>query len=471
MRRTAAFFVLCISMLAAAARAATPASPPASGHAASAHPQRARSRKRARQHKHVSTARHRRQRRLRLRRHGRPRLKGLARQGSILSTSNGSWTATPTSYRYAWEKCDASGGKCTRLRGDASSTYTLTSGDVGHTIRAVVTATRRGGSVRAASAHTGVVSVSQPSPTAPVSGGALNPVGSSSGSVPCALTAAAQSCWASHTGVQGATGYTEAQIEAGASGFTHVTGDVTVTTPNTVIDHEWISGCVSIASSATNVTIKDSLIATGNECKGGDGQANPSAINNGNLSGGNGLLVEDTTVDGLNTVGDTYGISMHDGECLRCNALGFDKLYNASQNTTIQDSYGHDINTNDACAHDNDVWFDTAQNNKVEHSYMIATGGQVCGAGIDIDGAISIPSDYGPPNHDTVDDSYADGVSGVDLHLSCNGSTYQVITNNALDGQAKSYADVWPTGTGNTWSGNYDPSNNASASPPGPPSC
>ncbi len=66
--------------------------------------------------------------------------------------------------------------------------------------------------------------------------------GSSGGSVPCALSAAAASCWAGHTGVTGATGYTESQIEAGQGGFTHVTSDVRITQPNTVVDHKWISG-------------------------------------------------------------------------------------------------------------------------------------------------------------------------------------------------------------------------------------
>jgi hypothetical protein len=98
-----------------------------------------------------------------------------------------------------------------------------------------------------------------------------------SGPVPCPLTHEAgadpaSSCWATHTGVRGSTGYTEAQIKHGAPGFTHVIGNVVVDQPGTVIDHQWISGCVAIYSSADNVTIRNSLITPhGNNCQGDAG--------------------------------------------------------------------------------------------------------------------------------------------------------------------------------------------------------
>ena len=124
------------------------------------------------------------------------------------------------------------------------------------------------------------------------------------GSVPCALTHAAgygpNSCWATHTGVQGATGYTEAQIESNpaAYGFTTHTGDLTITKPNTTIDHEWIIGCVKIADGADNTTIKDSLITPNGDACSGD-NAGGSAINTGQGSNiATNTLIEDTTVDG-----------------------------------------------------------------------------------------------------------------------------------------------------------------------------
>lgn len=466
MRRSAAVWVLCFSIFVTGARAGILKGARSSGGALPELSVRSSSdSNKARQSTRAQTARQHRSRRPRLRRLGPPRLSGPAIEGRTLSSSDGSWINSPKKYKYAWQKCGRAGAHCTTIHGATSRHLTLTRYDVSHTVRVIVTASNNGGSTSATSPPTGVVSAAKPTAI------------TGAGAVACALSAAAESCWASHTGVQGATGCSESQIESQSSGcgssvFRHVTGDVVVSRARTTIDHEWISGCVSITSSATNVTIKDSLIATGDACSGGDGEANPSAINNGNSSGGDGLIIEDTTVDGLNTPGDTYGISFHDGECLRCNAFGFDKIYVSGENGTVQDSYGHNLNTNDACAHDNVVWFDSAQNSRVEHSYMNASGGQVCGGGVDIDGAISIPSDYGPPHNDIVANSYANGHSGVDLHLSCNGSTYQVISDDALDGAANAYADVWPTGTGNSWRGNFDPSlHNATLRPPRPPSC
>ncbi len=73
-----------------------------------------------------------------------------------------------------------------------------------------------------------------------------------SGDNPCPLTKAAQSCWAAHTGVPG---FTEAQILAGQSNLTHVVGNLTVTTPGTVINNQWIDGCIAVK--ANNVTISN----------------------------------------------------------------------------------------------------------------------------------------------------------------------------------------------------------------------
>ena len=59
-----------------------------------------------------------------------------------------------------WQDCDSSGNNCTNISGATSSSYTLASGDVGHTIRAVVTATNTGGSGPATSAQTAVIAQS-----------------------------------------------------------------------------------------------------------------------------------------------------------------------------------------------------------------------------------------------------------------------------------------------------------------------
>lgn len=72
-----------------------------------------------------------------------PVVSGAARQGQTLHTDNGSWTfdLDYLTYSYQWERCDAAGASCVDIPGATGSSYTLTASDVGHTIRARVTAT------------------------------------------------------------------------------------------------------------------------------------------------------------------------------------------------------------------------------------------------------------------------------------------------------------------------------------------
>jgi hypothetical protein len=86
-----------------------------------------------------------------------PVISGSAVQGQTLTTSRGSWSNSLGSYSFAWEDCNSSGKSCSRIGGAASNRYVLGSGDVGRTIRSVVTATNGVGSTSASSAQTGVV--------------------------------------------------------------------------------------------------------------------------------------------------------------------------------------------------------------------------------------------------------------------------------------------------------------------------
>ena len=71
---------------------------------------------------------------------GLPVISGQPYVGHTLTTTNGTWTGSPTSYTYQWEDCNSSGTACTSIAGATSIEYTLTSADVVHTIRVLVTA-------------------------------------------------------------------------------------------------------------------------------------------------------------------------------------------------------------------------------------------------------------------------------------------------------------------------------------------
>jgi hypothetical protein len=257
--------------------------------------------------------------------------------------------------------------------------------------------------------------------------------------------------------VQGATGITEAQIEANpaAVGFTKHNGDLIITASNTTIDHEWITGCVQISDGANNTTIKDSLITPDSDACSGD-NAGGSAINTGQgASIGKNTLIEDTTVDnGTTPFGqNSAGITLDAGEVLRVNISGFTRALlsdtNTAQNPALfQDDYAHGFS---GCVHDDGTWFDSSSYVSFEHGYVLMgdPSGSACTTG-----ALSGGADYGPQDHVVYDNSYAEGVDGEDIHAGC-GSTDSAFTNNALSSNNKDYGSGFQASdSGNTWSGN-----------------
>jgi hypothetical protein len=94
-----------------------------------------------------------------------PSISGTAKDGQLLTAHNGAWTGSPTSFAYAWQSCDAQGGNCTAIAGANSKQYTVASGDVGHRLRVVVTASNADGSGSSTSKPTGVVVSSGEAPT------------------------------------------------------------------------------------------------------------------------------------------------------------------------------------------------------------------------------------------------------------------------------------------------------------------
>lgn len=92
-----------------------------------------------------------------------PKITGSATVGSQLSVSNGTWSgSTPITYTYSWQQCDTNGNNCNGISNAANQTYTVVSGDTGHTLRAKVTATNSAGHATATADASGVVGGNSP---------------------------------------------------------------------------------------------------------------------------------------------------------------------------------------------------------------------------------------------------------------------------------------------------------------------
>jgi hypothetical protein len=87
-----------------------------------------------------------------------PVISGTTEVGSVLTTTNGTWSGTtPLSYSYQWRRCDKNGGSCADISGATDNTYTLQNADGGGSLRAVVTAKNGDGNDQSTSVPTAVI--------------------------------------------------------------------------------------------------------------------------------------------------------------------------------------------------------------------------------------------------------------------------------------------------------------------------
>ena len=72
-----------------------------------------------------------------------PTVRGTAKVGRTLSTTQGSWAGTaPIALSYGWMRCeDVRGRVCSTIPGATGRSYTITGGDRGRTLRSQITAT------------------------------------------------------------------------------------------------------------------------------------------------------------------------------------------------------------------------------------------------------------------------------------------------------------------------------------------
>ena len=107
-----------------------------------------------------------------------PVISGSTRTGATLTTTNGSWSGSPSTYAYQWKRASSSGGSYTNITSATSSTYVLTDDDIDKYIKVSVIATNGiGSSTAELSAATSVVS-DLPDSVVPT---ATNPVSTATG--------------------------------------------------------------------------------------------------------------------------------------------------------------------------------------------------------------------------------------------------------------------------------------------------
>ena len=92
----------------------------------------------------------------------RPSIAGDPEAGQELTAEEGSWTNSPTSYAYQWQRCDIDAIACGPITGATGKTYGVRNADVGFRLRLEVTAKNANGSGSALSTPSTIVVPSVP---------------------------------------------------------------------------------------------------------------------------------------------------------------------------------------------------------------------------------------------------------------------------------------------------------------------
>ena len=79
-----------------------------------------------------------------------PSIIGVPQSSKTISADPGTWTGTPTSFTYQWQRCDAAGANCVVV--GSGQSYTCVPADIDKTMRVAVEATNAAGSAIAVSA-------------------------------------------------------------------------------------------------------------------------------------------------------------------------------------------------------------------------------------------------------------------------------------------------------------------------------
>ena len=91
-----------------------------------------------------------------------PTISGTPQAGQTLTAANGTWSNSPTSFTYQWQRCNSAGASCTNIPGETGQTRIIANDDVGNRLRVVVTARNAVGSSSANSNPSEVIATGLP---------------------------------------------------------------------------------------------------------------------------------------------------------------------------------------------------------------------------------------------------------------------------------------------------------------------
>src|SRR5581483_7834549 len=87
-----------------------------------------------------------------------PTISGTPKAGATLTADDGTWSNSPTTFTYVWQRCASDGRGCGDITSATAKTYSPSTSDVGHALRVVVTASNADGKAAAVSAATDPIS-------------------------------------------------------------------------------------------------------------------------------------------------------------------------------------------------------------------------------------------------------------------------------------------------------------------------
>jgi hypothetical protein len=387
-----------------------------------------------------------------------PTVSGTTIEGSVLSAGKGTWTGSPTSYTYQWERCDTTGGSCSSISAATGTSYSLQVGDVGHTMRVVVKASNGGGTGSATSVQTATIA---------------------------AHTGAQSGCFAA----PGACGYPDPNYAnvgpSTACSSLAASGELTVTAAGTTVENKNITGGVTV--DAKNVTLTNDCITANGGASGGS-----SVVNVGN--GDTGTQITHSDISGANSTTQSVEEALSNNYSNSSTSADHDYIYNCGEclhgEWKLTNSYVT-ASANISGAHYEDIYC-SDETFVVEHDVLINPHEQTANLFCDTNLGGGGPGD----NHITVTNSLLAG-SGYSLYPQGNstsvGSSTMDIANNRFarclgkpifdgfgnrceglaEGEADSYgyypnggfyghiASVYcPPAAGQVWSGNVWDNNN-----------